>query len=717
MEILVTIGVIGVTWFVVIAVFQNGFLSLAHSRSRVVALEIANDQLEIIRNMPYDSIGTTSGWPTGDLPSTQTVSRSDQSFTVTIRVDYIDDPFDGNLTGTIPGKPVDTAPNDYKRADVTVVWEKASSVPVKLSTLAVPRGVEAATNTGSFIFTVFDASGVGVPQATVRVTNDDLVPAIDITNTTDNYGNLQIIGLPPSAGGYEVVVSKTGYSTEQTYDPAVVSNPVRPSLSVIANAVTQASFSIDRVSTLAIATQGENCTPIGNVPLSLWGQKLIATDPDIKKYTSNPPTDASGQLTLSTLEWDSYTLIETSGAYDVAGVIPPIFLDILPNTSQSINLVLAPATAHSALVTVKNATDGTTVTGASVRLTTTGYDETKLTGVGYFSQTDWSGGAGQADFTDQTKYESDDGNLDVASTSGSVSLRSSASTPVSTESFETDNLKDTAATTADWNTGAGALRLLQTAGLYEAGGIGQSTKLNTSSGLVTKATLNATVQDNGQSILYELSANGGVNFEAVTPGVEHTFTTAGTDLRFRITLATADPNVSPIVEEISVTPTVTTYAAAGVLTSSTLDTNDPAVDFRQLLWTPTAQSANVGAESVRFQVAANTDHATWNFVGPDGTAGSFFTTSGQDVPAALDGQRYVRIRMYLQTADVSATPVVSFTALGYTSGCVPPGQAFFPNLTATNYDMTITTPGFEEYTTSLAVNGATKTDVELTPLP
>ena len=37
------------------------------------------------------------------------------------------------------------------------------------------------------------------------------------------------------------------------------------------------------------------------------------------------------------------------------------------------------------------------------------------------------------------------------------------------------------------------------------------------------------------SFTYELTADGGSNFESVTPGTAHTFTNTGTDLRFRIT--------------------------------------------------------------------------------------------------------------------------------------------------------------------------------------
>lgn len=714
-EILVTIGVLAVVWTIVTQIFQNGFVALTDSRARVVAVAIANEQLEVLRNMPYDQLGTTTGWPSGSVPATQTIQRSGQSFTVASRIDFVDDPFDGNVYGTIPDKPRDTVPNDYKLAEVTVTWQRRFATPVVLSTLVVPKGLESASDAGSLLIKVFDASGQPVSQADVHITNTEVLPANGITNTTDNFGNLQVLSLPPSLQSYRVVVSKSGYSTEQTYDPDAVAHPVLPDLSIIIRQVTEASFAIDRVSTLAISTQGETCSPIGNVPLSLWGQKLIATNPDVLKYSSSPPTDADGKLTLTNLEWDNYTLIETSNDYDVASIIPPIMLNILPNTSQSIALVLTPHTDNSLRVTVKDAADGTTITGATVRLQkANSYDESKITGVGYFSQSDWSGGNGQQNFTDATKYASDDGNVDETSTPGEIQLRSSTSQPTFSEDFSSNTFKDTSTTTADWDTANGRLQLLPNGSLYQPNGVGQSVKLNATDGKITTATPTAVDNPNGQTISYELSADGGLNFEPVVSGVEHTFASTGSDLRFRVTLATSDESVTPSVDSLTIVASITSYAASGELTSSTLDTNSATTDFRALIWNTSNQPPSVGADSIRFQVAANNDNSTWDFVGPDGTGATYFSESGTDIPAALDGQRYIRYRLYLRTADPGATPVVSFASIGFTSGCVPPGQVFFPDLEATGYQLDITAPGYDSFSGPAVVNGATNIEAQLT---
>ena len=49
---------------------------------------------------------------------------------------------------------------------------------------------------------------------------------------------------------------------------------------------------------------------------------------------------------------------------------------------------------------------------------------------------------------------------------------------------------------------------------------------------------------------YELSVNGGSNWETVTSGTLHTFTNTGTDLRFRITESAASTGeISKIIIE------------------------------------------------------------------------------------------------------------------------------------------------------------------------
>jgi hypothetical protein len=87
-------------------------------------------------------------------------------------------------------------------------------------------------------------------------------------------------------------------------------------------------------------------------------------------------------------------------------------------------LIMAPKNPKSLLVTVKDSSTSLPLSGALVELSG-GVDESKTTGLGYLSQTDWSGGSGQATTTDSTKYFADDGNAETDSPAGDLKLKNS----------------------------------------------------------------------------------------------------------------------------------------------------------------------------------------------------------------------------------------------------------------------------------------------------
>jgi len=76
-----------------------------------------------------------------------------------------------------------------------------------------------------------------------------------------------------------------------------------------------------------------------------------------------------------------------------------------------------------------------------------------------------------------------------------------------------------------------------------------------------------------------------------------------------------------------------------------------------LYWSSNVPS-QTGAGAVRFQVASNNDNTTWNYVGPDGTATSYFTAAGTSVGHSHDGNRYIRYKAYLATTNAAYTPTI-----------------------------------------------------------
>jgi len=102
----------------------------------------------------------------------------------------------------------------------------------------------------------------------------------------------------------------------------------------------------------------------------------------------------------------------------------------------------------------------------------------------------------------------------------------------------------------------------------------------------------------------------------------------------------------------------TGYVASGNQVSSVKDAA-PAVGFSPV-WTSLAWTNAVPAgTSVQFQAAgSNNPNGPFSFVGPDGTAATFFTTS----PASLtqfNGARFLQYKAYLATASGASTPTLN----------------------------------------------------------
>lgn len=62
------------------------------SQNKVTATALANEQMEIIRNLSYEDVGIQGGLPNGSIPHIQTLTRDGVEFTVTTVIRNIDDP-------------------------------------------------------------------------------------------------------------------------------------------------------------------------------------------------------------------------------------------------------------------------------------------------------------------------------------------------------------------------------------------------------------------------------------------------------------------------------------------------------------------------------------------------------------------------------------------------------------------------------------------------
>jgi len=102
----------------------------------------------------------------------------------------------------------------------------------------------------------------------------------------------------------------------------------------------------------------------------------------------------------------------------------------------------------------------------------------------------------------------------------------------------------------------------------------------------------------------------------------------------------------------------TGFASAGDLISSVKDSHPPA-GFTPV-WPTLSWTASTPANTaLRFQAAgSNAPTGPFNFVGPDGTGATFFTTNGTSLDQ-FDGKRYLKYRAYLSTTDTTVTPTLN----------------------------------------------------------
>lgn len=406
-------------------VYQKVSALLSTIKIKTIATNIANEQFEIIRNLPYSSVGTNGGIPSGSLPQTQTLVRDGISFSVETTIRNIDQEYDG----TLGGSPNDTSPSDNKFVDIEVSCTACKyTTSLSFSTIVAPKNLELASNNGALFVQVFDANGLPVADADVTVVNSSVAPAVNLSDETDVDGMLRVIDVPPSSS-YGVTVSKSGYSTSRTYTSAEISGstPITPQAFVASQTITQISLAIDRLSTLSVDSVTSTCTPVSGFDFSLTGTKKIGTNPDYIKYDENHTTSGSGLLTLSTLEWDTYNISPIDTSYDLVGSNPLLQFDLSPNSSQSIQFIVAPRAPKTLMVTVKDSSTGLPISGAEVELNEQSgpLESTKNTGQGFFSQTDWSGGGGQGTYLNASQFFGDNSHVDVSTQSGSLSMSQS----------------------------------------------------------------------------------------------------------------------------------------------------------------------------------------------------------------------------------------------------------------------------------------------------
>ena len=412
--------------------FAYGTALIQQSKYRLGAIALANQKMEIVRSLDYDTIGTLLGVPAGSISQDEDIQVNNTEFHVHTFIRYVDDAFDGVLGGV----PNDIVPNDYKRVRIEVSWGgRGDAEKVQLFSTFAPLGIEQPAGGGILSINILDSQGNGVSGATVSIVNGTVAPAVNLTTTTDASGNLFLVGAPASVQGYRITFSKNTYFGSASYAPFPTTAfvPVDVHASVVDATVNQSSFVMDRNSTIELRTRDPFDAVIPDINYRIDGGRQIGaqsgTGLPVYYFGEDSATNASGEKVYSNQSYGGYTWVLDSGetGYEFVRLNPENSsginsVEVLPNVTQSVRIVLADKLINGTLFTVTSAVDGTPVSSATIRLrnVTLSYDETVTTslyGKGYFPITISTGlQPGTYDFEiSSTGFTTATGTVDIVS--------------------------------------------------------------------------------------------------------------------------------------------------------------------------------------------------------------------------------------------------------------------------------------------------------------
>ncbi len=403
-DTIVGVSLMLVVFVGIVGAFQLGIDVVSNNKARSGAIALANERLEYVRSLAYNSIGTSGGIPAGLIPQSESVVLNGVSYTRRTVIQYADDPKDGT-------SPADTngIPEDYKLVKVDLSWNaKAGARHITLvSRFSPTNGVETnpcGSPCGTIFISVVNAESQALSGASITIVNASISPPVSINTYTNANGTVSILGAPV-ATGYSISATKAGYSTARTYGVTAQNTDPNPAnLTVAQNQTTSATFAVDQLGSKTINTYawigGQTATSVPSVAFTLQGTKTIGSGPDgpVYKYSAAFSSDTSGSVTVSDLEWDSYTIqVDGATGYDVASACDPQPESLAPGASMTTALFVVAHTAHSLLIDVRAAATGALLSGAYAELTRTGFSSATTTDP--CGQVFFSGLGSAADYT------------------------------------------------------------------------------------------------------------------------------------------------------------------------------------------------------------------------------------------------------------------------------------------------------------------------------
>lgn len=255
-DVIVGSALMLIMFVALLGVLRASLLVSELAKAKATAIATAQSQMEYLRGLSYNALGTVGGIPNGSVPQYATTTADGIDYVTHTFVSYVDDSADG--LGSNDANGIIT---DYKRAEVQVTYTAVNRPnTVQLVSNFAPPGIESTVGGGTLLVRTVNAVGVPVSGATVAIENDALSPAVNITTSSNASGEVYLPGAATSSS-YQVHVSKAGYSSAQTYArDATNQNPNPGYLTVAESLTTTGTFAIDTLTTLNLLLQSPVAT-------------------------------------------------------------------------------------------------------------------------------------------------------------------------------------------------------------------------------------------------------------------------------------------------------------------------------------------------------------------------------------------------------------------------------------------------------------------------
>lgn len=340
-EVVIAMVVLSMVAVTFLGLYLTMIQSTLVTKRKAVASNLATNQMEYLKSLPYNSLAVSGGSipVTNPLPATFTTTVNGVLYTTKTSINYADDAYDGcgayptqqlkqtycrNYPAPTGAPATDLNPADYKIVHISV-YAPSTLKLAEVDTQISARVAETANNTGAIFVKAIDSSGTPLSGVTIRLTNTSVTPNINLSDSTDSNGVAIFYGLTPDTSGYDYVVngSLANYSSLTTIAPSGTLQPNYSSQQVITQQSSFVTLTLKPMGQYSLVGEVTNTSgsAIGNAKIYVKGgyKKYTATTDTSYYYDTlspsdtRPTADSGGIFTLNNLVPGPYIFCGDAG--------------------------------------------------------------------------------------------------------------------------------------------------------------------------------------------------------------------------------------------------------------------------------------------------------------------------------------------------------------------------------------------------------------------